>query len=135
VVVADVSGKGVAAGLLMPSIEVALRMDAARFSSTSDLLQLFNKRRLPGDERASVYFAVLWKALPTVGFLGIYKRGAQSAAADSRRHGSESTRQRRPSSGCAPEFRTTRVRRSLSARETFSFCTPMVRSKLRIQQA
>jgi len=41
-VVADVSGKGVAAGLLMPSIEVALRMDAARFSSTSDLLQTFN---------------------------------------------------------------------------------------------
>ena len=42
VVIADVSGKGVAAGLLMPSIEVALRMDAARFSSTSDLLQTFN---------------------------------------------------------------------------------------------
>lgn len=42
VVVADVSGKGVAAGLLMPSIEVALRMDAARVSSTSDLLQTFN---------------------------------------------------------------------------------------------
>jgi serine phosphatase RsbU (regulator of sigma subunit) len=42
VVVADVSGKGVAAGLLMPSIEVALRTDAARFSSTSDLLQTFN---------------------------------------------------------------------------------------------
>jgi serine phosphatase RsbU (regulator of sigma subunit) len=42
VVIADVSGKGVAAGLLMPSIE-ALRMDApARFSSTSDLLQTFN---------------------------------------------------------------------------------------------
>lgn len=42
VVIADVSGKGVAAGLLMPSIEVALRMDAARFSSTSALLQTFN---------------------------------------------------------------------------------------------
>jgi serine phosphatase RsbU (regulator of sigma subunit) len=43
VVIADVSGKGVAAGLLMPSIAVALRMDApARFSSTSDLLQTFN---------------------------------------------------------------------------------------------
>ena len=42
VVIADASGKGVAAGLLMPSIEVALRMDAARFSSTSDLLQTFN---------------------------------------------------------------------------------------------
>jgi len=42
VVIADVSGKGVAAGLLMPSIEVALRMDAARFPSTSDLLQTFN---------------------------------------------------------------------------------------------
>jgi sigma-B regulation protein RsbU (phosphoserine phosphatase) len=42
VVIADVSGKGVAAGLLMPSIEVALRMNAPRFPSTSDLLQLFN---------------------------------------------------------------------------------------------
>jgi serine phosphatase RsbU (regulator of sigma subunit) len=41
-VIADVSGKGVAAGLLMPSIEVALRMDAARFASTSDLLHTFN---------------------------------------------------------------------------------------------
>ena len=42
VVIADVSGKGVAAGLLMPSIEVALRMDTARFPSPSDLLQTFN---------------------------------------------------------------------------------------------
>ncbi len=42
VVIADVSGKGVAAGLLMPSIEVALRMDAAHSSSASDLLQTFN---------------------------------------------------------------------------------------------
>lgn len=41
-VIADVSGKGVAAGLLMPSIEVALRMNAPLFPSTSDLLQLFN---------------------------------------------------------------------------------------------
>ena len=42
VVIADVSGKGVAAGLLMPSIEVALRMDAPRFPSTNDLLRAFN---------------------------------------------------------------------------------------------
>lgn len=42
-VIADVSGKGVAAGLLMPSIEVALRMDAPRFTGTSHLLQSFNK--------------------------------------------------------------------------------------------
>lgn len=41
-VIADVSGKGVAAGLLMPSIEVALRMDAPRFPSTNDLLRAFN---------------------------------------------------------------------------------------------
>jgi serine phosphatase RsbU (regulator of sigma subunit) len=33
VVIADVSGKGVAAGLLMPSIEVALCLDAPRFPS------------------------------------------------------------------------------------------------------
>ena len=104
VVIADVSGKGVAAGLLMPSIEVALRMNAPRFPSTSDLLQLFNNVVCQVTERASVYFAVLWKALPTVAFLGIYKRGTQSAAADSRRHRSESTRQRRPSAGCASRF-------------------------------
>jgi serine phosphatase RsbU (regulator of sigma subunit) len=42
VVIADVSGKGIAAGLLMPSIEVALRMDAPRFPRTSDLLKTFN---------------------------------------------------------------------------------------------
>ena len=42
-VIADVSGKGVAAGLLMPSIEVALRMDAPRFPGTSHLLQSFNE--------------------------------------------------------------------------------------------
>jgi serine phosphatase RsbU (regulator of sigma subunit) len=41
-VIADVSGKGVAAGLLMPSVEVALRMDAPRFPRTNDLLQAFN---------------------------------------------------------------------------------------------
>lgn len=42
VVIADVSGKGVAAGLLMPSIEITLRMDASRFPGTSDLLHAFN---------------------------------------------------------------------------------------------
>lgn len=41
-VIADVSGKGVAAGLLMPSIEVALRMDGRRFQGTNDLLRAFN---------------------------------------------------------------------------------------------
>jgi len=41
-VIADVSGKGVAAGLLMPCIEVALRMDAPRFPRTNDLLENFN---------------------------------------------------------------------------------------------
>lgn len=43
VVVADVSGKGVAAGLLMPSIEVVLQMDAPRFPSPRDLLRSFNQ--------------------------------------------------------------------------------------------
>jgi len=42
VVIGDVSGKGVAAGLLMPSIEVTLRMDAPRFPGTNDLLHAFN---------------------------------------------------------------------------------------------
>ena len=42
VVIADVSGKGVAAGLLMPSIEVALRMEAAHSPGIGDLLHTFN---------------------------------------------------------------------------------------------
>ena len=42
IIVADVSGKGVAAGLLMPSIEVALRMEARKTPDTSDLLHTFN---------------------------------------------------------------------------------------------
>jgi serine phosphatase RsbU (regulator of sigma subunit) len=41
-VIADVSGKGVAAGLLMPSIEIALRLDAPRFPTTNHLLRRFN---------------------------------------------------------------------------------------------
>jgi sigma-B regulation protein RsbU (phosphoserine phosphatase) len=43
VVIADVSGKGVAAGLLMPSIAVALRLDAPRADRTSDLIHRFNE--------------------------------------------------------------------------------------------
>jgi serine phosphatase RsbU (regulator of sigma subunit) len=42
-VIADVAGKGVAAGLLMPSIEVALRLDAQRLRNVSDLLYAFNQ--------------------------------------------------------------------------------------------
>jgi sigma-B regulation protein RsbU (phosphoserine phosphatase) len=42
IVIADVSGKGVAAGLLMPSIEVALRMEARKTPGTGDLLHTFN---------------------------------------------------------------------------------------------
>jgi sigma-B regulation protein RsbU (phosphoserine phosphatase) len=42
IIIADVSGKGVAAGLLMPSIEVALRMEARKTPATGDLLCTFN---------------------------------------------------------------------------------------------
>ena len=42
IVIADVSGKGVAAGLLMPSIEVALQMEARKAPGTGDLLHTFN---------------------------------------------------------------------------------------------
>lgn len=41
-IIADVAGKGVAAGLLMPSIEVALRMEARKTPSAGDLLRTFN---------------------------------------------------------------------------------------------
>jgi sigma-B regulation protein RsbU (phosphoserine phosphatase) len=40
--VGDVSGKGVAAGLLMPSIEIALRLDLPRHPRSSELIQGFN---------------------------------------------------------------------------------------------
>jgi serine phosphatase RsbU (regulator of sigma subunit) len=58
VVIADVSGKGVAAGLLMPSIEVTLRMDAPRFPGTSDLLGAFNNvvHQITGGQRFITLF-------------------------------------------------------------------------------
>ncbi len=61
-VIADVSGKGVAAGLLMPCIEVALRMDAPRFPSTKDLLENFNDvvhQITGGDRFISLFYGKL----------------------------------------------------------------------------
>jgi serine phosphatase RsbU (regulator of sigma subunit) len=61
-VIADVSGKGVAAGLLMPSIEVALRMDAPRSPGTKDLLRSFNKvvcQITGGDRFISLFYGKL----------------------------------------------------------------------------
>src|ERR1700680_2634374 len=45
VVIADVSGKGVAAGLLMPSIEVALRMDATRSQASGGWKEETNNKK------------------------------------------------------------------------------------------
>ena len=73
VVIADVSGKGVAAGLLMPSIEVALRMDAPRFPGTSDLLHAFNNVVQQITVRTSVHYALLWETLRSVAFAGIHE--------------------------------------------------------------
>jgi serine phosphatase RsbU (regulator of sigma subunit) len=42
-VIADVSGKGVSAGLLMPSIEIALRLDLPRHANSKEVLQEFNR--------------------------------------------------------------------------------------------
>ena len=61
-VIADVSGKGVAAGLLMPSIEVALRMDAPRFPRTNDLVGSFNNvvhQITSGDRFISLFYGKL----------------------------------------------------------------------------
>jgi sigma-B regulation protein RsbU (phosphoserine phosphatase) len=61
-VIADVSGKGVATGLLMPSIEVALRMDAPRSPGTKDLLRSFNKvvcQITGGDRIISLFYGKL----------------------------------------------------------------------------
>ena len=44
-VIADVSGKGVAAGLLMPSIEVALRMDATRSQASGGWKEETNNKK------------------------------------------------------------------------------------------
>jgi sigma-B regulation protein RsbU (phosphoserine phosphatase) len=63
VVIADVSGKGVAAGLLMPSIEVTLRMDASRFPGTRDLLHTFNNvvHQITGGQRfISLFYGKLY---------------------------------------------------------------------------
>ena len=43
IVIADVAGKGVAAGLLMPSIEIALRLNSPHESSTEKVIQDFNR--------------------------------------------------------------------------------------------
>lgn len=53
VIIADVSGKGVAAGLLMPSIEIALEMEARQTPETGVLLQSFNNvvHRVTGGRR------------------------------------------------------------------------------------
>ncbi len=62
VVIADVAGKGVAAGLLMPSIEVALRLDAPRAQRTSDLIKSFNRvvyQVTRGERFISLFYARL----------------------------------------------------------------------------
>ena len=79
VVIADVSGKGVAAGLLMPSIEVALCLDAPRFPSTNDLLHTFNNvvcQITGGDRFISLFYGKLCAQSRSLQ----YKRGTQSAA-------------------------------------------------------
>lgn len=43
IVIADVAGKGVAAGLLMPSIEIALRLNSPQQSSTEKVINDFNR--------------------------------------------------------------------------------------------
>ena len=61
-VIADVSGKGVAAGLLMPSIEVALRMEAPQFPYTNDLVGRFNNvvhQITSGDRFISLFYGKL----------------------------------------------------------------------------
>ena len=72
VVIADVAGKGVAAGLLMPSIEVTLRMDASRFPGTNDLLHAFNNvvHQVTGGHR----FIFLFYGRLSIAFPRIHER-------------------------------------------------------------
>jgi sigma-B regulation protein RsbU (phosphoserine phosphatase) len=61
VVVADVSGKGLPAALLMPAVKIALRALVARHSSTSDLLAELNRiffDNLPPASYFTLVFAV-----------------------------------------------------------------------------
>jgi sigma-B regulation protein RsbU (phosphoserine phosphatase) len=134
VVIADVSGKGVAAGLLMPSIEVALRMDAARSPSTSDLLQTFNNvvcQITSGHRFISLFYGRLCPQSSSLEYTNAGHNAPLLIRADTDPHPLDK------GALCWVCFlaRTTRLRRSLSARETFSFCIPTGRWKLRIQQA
>jgi sigma-B regulation protein RsbU (phosphoserine phosphatase) len=61
VVVADVSGKGLPAALIMPAVKIALRALAARNVSTSDLLAELNRvflDNLPGASYFTLIYAV-----------------------------------------------------------------------------
>ena len=61
VVVADVSGKGLPAALIMPAVKIALRALAARNVSTSDLLAELNRvflDNLPGASYFTLLYAV-----------------------------------------------------------------------------
>jgi sigma-B regulation protein RsbU (phosphoserine phosphatase) len=64
-VIADVSGKGVAAGLLMPSIEIALRLDSPRHSRAHELIENFNGvvcQLTAGSRFISMFYARVWPA-------------------------------------------------------------------------
>ena len=61
VVVADVSGKGLPAALIMPAVKIALRMLAARETSTGDLLAELNRvflDNLPPASYFTLFYAV-----------------------------------------------------------------------------
>ena len=69
VIIADVAGKGVAAGLLMPSIEVALRMEASKAPGVADLLHTFNNvvHQVKGGRRfISLFYGKLCHHLQTL---------------------------------------------------------------------
>jgi serine phosphatase RsbU (regulator of sigma subunit) len=68
-VIADVSGKGVAAGLLMPSIEIALRLDSPRHAKSNEVIEEFNRvvcQLTAGCRFISLFYGKLHPASRTV---------------------------------------------------------------------
>jgi serine phosphatase RsbU (regulator of sigma subunit) len=133
-VIADVSGKGVAAGLLMPSIEVALRMDAPRSPGTKDLLRRFNKvvcQITGGNRFISLFYGKLCLRSHSLEYTNaghnpplLIRDGLSPIALETKGV---------PYWACFLA-RTTRQGGSISISETSSSCIPMELLKPRIQK-
>ncbi len=90
VVVADVSGKGLPAALIMPAVKIALRALAARNVSTSDLLAELNRVFLDNLPAAS-YFTLIYAVFDPAGGRVAYANAGHLPALHLRGRRSEAT--------------------------------------------